>query len=130
MTVVKWAWRKFVLTAQTFDSLEEAIEDAVHAADMGDESLDSIEVIEDGVIRLYGWGSPEVKTIADAIRADEYAEFKAFADVPRWTILLEHVKERKWVPLLSFAEEDDAASYAADLQHDAGAARVRIEAPA
>ncbi len=44
-TVIKWAWHNYSLTADTFDSVRDAVINAEGAAEAGEESLVCIEVI-------------------------------------------------------------------------------------
>lgn len=130
MTVIKWSWHHFVLGAEEFDTFEEAVRAAVYASDAGSESLENIEVAENGESKLFDWGSPEFKAISESIWAEQDSEMRAEFATPRWTVRLRSPNDQKtWVYLESFSDKDAAASAASELQQQFGAKRVRIEAP-
>ncbi len=123
-TVIKWAWRHHVLGADTFDSIRDAVLAAESASDMGDESLDCIEVIENGGARRLT--AEEYDAIVGPIQAEEEARWKA---LPKSVVALRLASPagRDWAFYQGFADRQKAEEEAEHWRQRLGADRVKLE---
>lgn len=74
---IKWSWRHHSLSAEFYDSIEDAVLSAEFASDYGDEALQCIEVIEDDASRILASDSAEYLAIAEPRRQAEDEEYES-----------------------------------------------------
>lgn len=122
--VIKWAWRYHALDATFFDSIEDAVLAAEHAADAGEEALDCIEVIESGVSRVLT--DDEYHAIVDLIEASER---HATETAPKAIVVLRLASPngKDWTTYQGFADIQAAEKEANRYRQMLGAQRVRVD---
>lgn len=121
--IIKWTYRHHSLTADTYDSLDDAVRAAFRTSGHGDEALESIEVIgSDGESTLY-----EGSALYELIRPLEIAEDQKTEKQPKPSLVVE-VKSLngKWASYNWFSEEAAAEREASWLRQSIGSRRVRI----
>jgi hypothetical protein len=117
MKALKFAWRYGSLYVMKFECFEDAVEDAILAADEGAEALDHIEY--NG--KRYTFGSPEVKDIEERLKGERDNE----PSVPTpWKV--EISDGEKWA-LNDFYSDTEVGNVMLEWESLVGADRVRAE---
>lgn len=119
---IKWSWRHYSRQADVYDSLDEAIESAILASDMGAEAFDCIEY---GGERI-GMDDPRYEAIEQKRRAEDDAEREAR---PKAThrVQLQH-PDGEWMTVygVTMPLTESTAGEVAEFTSVIGAGRVRV----
>lgn len=124
MTIVlKFAYRHSVHEVEEYDDLDDALASAHYAADAGLESLDRIEVFEEGQ-------EPRVlsaREIEELNRPRIEAEMAEWSAAPPAVAMLEIANGKgEWARYSSYADIDAATTRATELRAVLGDSRVRV----
>lgn len=122
MTVIRWAWRHFALTADTFNTLDEAVVASLWASDAGEDSLDSIEVVDGQDRTVY---DPEA--VGRLTAPFEAKQREEYALQPEPTMIVDvRSPSGDWGSYASFVDEAKAMNQAERFRELLGEDRVRL----
>ena len=123
MDVLKWAWVHHALDATIHDSLDDALEAAVYAADCGDESLDCIELFEPEHRII---SSDEAWKLAKPIEQRRDDEYAAQRDAVTHAVRLASPDGKESTYFASATSEAEAIAKAEDIAAKYGAGRASV----
>lgn len=121
MKAIKWYCRHGGLYGQVFATVDEAVRSALHASDMGTESLVCIEA-EDG--ERIGWDHPTL------VKVEQEIEQMWRSTTPDPETLTHYVQaqspEGEWALIASVTTEENAAKHRVEAMDVIGAERVDV----
>lgn len=119
---VKWAWRYYALGAVVYDTLDEAIESAIYAADAGAEALDCIEYEGERITTA----DPRYRVVQRRIHEAEEAA-RRDRTLPTHRVDAKH-PDGEWVPLfgVTMPLSESTAEEVQELTSALGDDRVRV----